>query len=164
MRLAHRLLGVIIVGMDTLQDSDFRQQVYRLVEQVPAGKVTTYGQLAAMIPPPTGADPAGFSRIGAQWVGRAMRLAPEHLAWHRVINSQGKISLPAASRSGAIQRMRLEAEGIEFDRQGRVDLGRFGWEGPPADWLHEHGYLLAPSMGRARPAQLSLFDDPAYKP
>jgi methylated-DNA-protein-cysteine methyltransferase-like protein len=45
--------------------------------------------------------------------------------WQRVINSKGEIS----PRPGAEeQRHLLEAEGVEFDPRGRVDLGHFGWE------------------------------------
>ena len=120
---------------DMQQQNDiasFRTKVYQIVQQVPPGRVTTYGQVAAMIPPPAGIDPPEYIRIRARWVGRAMRHAPEGLPWQRVINSRGKISLPAESRAAAIQRMRLEAEGIEFDRNGRMDLSRFGWEGLPS--------------------------------
>jgi alkylated DNA nucleotide flippase Atl1 len=40
---------------------------------------------------------------------------------------QGKISLQGDS--AAKQRMRLEAEGIEFDARGKIDLKRFRWAG-----------------------------------
>ena len=133
----------------------YRQQVYRIVSQVPAGRVSTYGQIAEMIPIPEGMNPHDYARIRAQWVGRAMRHAPEGVPWQRIINSQGRISLPAGSRSAMIQRQRLEAEAIIFDRGGRVDLGRFGWEGPDAAWLEKHG-LLAPRSFRAA-TQLDLF-------
>ena len=48
----------------------------------------------------------------------------------RVVNSQGKISLsnPVARQR---QRALLEAEGIEFDPQERINLARFGWDGLP---------------------------------
>jgi methylated-DNA-protein-cysteine methyltransferase-like protein len=133
----------------------YRRQVYRLVEQVPPGQVSTYGQIAEMIPVPEGMDPHAYARIRAQWVGRAMRHAPTGVPWQRIINSQGRISLPAGSRSAQIQRRRLEAEGIVFDRNGRVDLGRFGWKGPSAAWAKEHGYLAPRSL--QAPAQLDLF-------
>ncbi len=135
----------------------YRALVFRIVQQIPAGTVSTYGQIAAMIPPPAGIDPPEYERVRAQWVGRAMRHAPEGAPWQRVINSQGKISLPAGSRSGAIQRMRLQAEGIDFDRHGRVDLDRFGWSGPAPDWLRANSLLPAPPLGTGRPVQLGLF-------
>ena len=137
----------------------FRSKVFLLVQRVPSGQVTTYGQIAAMIPPPLGTDPPGYQRVAAQWVGRAMSHAPEDLPWHRVINHQGRISLPAGSRAAAIQRMRLEAEGVQFDYNGRVALERFGWEGPDAAWLEEQGLWIAPPLAEPRPVQLDLFQD-----
>lgn len=125
----------------TISMASFRAHVQSIVRQVPPGRVATYGQIAAMIPPPEGADPRGYERIRAQWVGRALRSAPADVPWHRVINSQGRISLPAGTRSAAIQRMRLQAEDIELDRSGRVDLDRFGWAGPGRSWLEEQGLL-----------------------
>lgn len=135
----------------------FQTLVYLIVRQVPRGRVSTYGQVAAMIPPPSGMDLLHFKRIRAQWVGRAMRSAPDGIPWHRVINSQGHISLPAGSRTGAIQRKRLEAEGVEFDRIGMVDLNRFGWEGPNDAWVRDKHLLPTPSLGKSGPDQLSLF-------
>lgn len=135
----------------------FRQQVYRIVAQVPAGRVSTYGQIAEMIPVPAGMNPHGYARVRAQWVGRAMRRAPEGVPWQRVINSKGRVSLPAGSRTAMIQRERLEAEGIVFGRSGSIDLGRYGWRGPDQIWLREHG-LLAPRLLRT-PLQLGFFGD-----
>jgi methylated-DNA-protein-cysteine methyltransferase-like protein len=144
------------LDMEQKEDIEaYRQQVYRIVSQVPAGRVSTYGQVAEMIPVPEGMDPHAYARVRAQWVGRAMRHAPEGVPWQRIINSQGRISLPAGSRSAMIQRQRLEAEGIIFDRSGKVNLGRFGWEGPDAAWIKEHG-LLAPRSFQAA-TQLDLF-------
>ena len=134
----------------------FRTHVYLIVQQVPPGRVTTYGQVAAMIPPPAGVEPPRYARIRARWVGRAMHNAPNETPWHRVINSQGRISLPAGSRSAAIQRIRLEAENITFDRNGAVDFNRFGWEGPSSLWAEEHGLLSARPLSNTKPIQLPL--------
>lgn len=113
--------------------------VWHIVRQVPAGRVTTYGQIASMIPPPAGTDPEQYARLGARWVGTAMRKTPDDtVPWHRVINSQGKISLPAGSETAEAQHHLLEAEGIIFDASGKVDLSEFGWEGPDFGWLEEN--------------------------
>jgi methylated-DNA-protein-cysteine methyltransferase related protein len=50
--------------------------------------------------------------------------------WQRVINAQGKISLHGDGFGNALQRIRLEEEGIEFDQKGQIDFARFGWPGP----------------------------------
>jgi len=140
----------------------FRKKVYLIVEQIPPGKVSSYGHIAEMIPAPPGTEPQHYRRIRAQWVGRAMRYAPDNVPWQRVINSQGKISLPAGSRAAAIQRMRLEAEGIEFDRNGRIDLNRYGWNGPPPQWAQAHQLRPARPLAKPQANQLSLFptDEP----
>ena len=60
--------------------------------------------------------------------------------WQRVINRQRRISL--AGEGESIQRQLLEAEEVEFDADGRVDLERFGWEGPDLAWLEQNGFNL----------------------
>ncbi len=123
----------------------FNALVWRIVRQVPPGKVTTYGQLASMIPPPAGVDPLRYVHVRARWTGAAMRaLTDDSVPWHRVINSQGKISLP---RGGGYeeQRARLEAEGVTFDERGRVNFKVVGWAGPDDAWLAAHG-LLPPQL------------------
>jgi methylated-DNA-protein-cysteine methyltransferase-like protein len=74
-------------------------------------------------------DAQSYSRLAPRWVGSAMRNCPPGLPWHRVLNSQGKISLPF-EHGGSLQRQLLEAEGIVFDLHDRIDLNEFGWEGP----------------------------------
>ncbi len=142
---------------ETDEGDSFRAQVYLIVRQVPAGRVTTYGQIAAMIPSPTGTDAHEYSRIRARWVGRAMHQAPDDVPWHRVVNSQGKVSLPPQSRAFAVQRMRLEAEGIVFSRSGAVDLDRYRWGGPSPAWAEEHGLAFS-KTDQSGPRQLDLFD------
>jgi len=145
-------------GMEHVDSvATFRQQVYLIVSQVTAGAVTTYGQIAAMIPAPSDIEPPQFKRVRAQWVGRAMRHAPAGVPWHRVINSRGQISLPAGSRTAAIQRMRLEAEGILFDRNGYTNLERFGWTGPPASWVEKHKLFPPPPLAGKKSSQPRLF-------
>ena len=79
--------------------------------------------------PPYGVSLADYRPWGARWVGAAMAACPQDVPWQRVVNSQGKISLPG--EGGQIeQRLLLEQEGVVFDERGRIDLKRFGWEGP----------------------------------
>jgi methylated-DNA-protein-cysteine methyltransferase-like protein len=67
----------------------------------------------------------------ARQVGYALNeLASDgEVPWHRVINAQGRISPRADPLDEDRQRAMLEAEGIEFDARGRIDLARFGWAG-----------------------------------
>lgn len=95
-----------------------QQRFYTVLAAVPAGKVITYGQLAAQ---------AGRPR-GARWAGYLLRHLPinSSLPWHRVINAQGKLSFPIGSEKALEQMTLLEEEGIEFKANGSIDLKRFG--------------------------------------
>jgi methylated-DNA-protein-cysteine methyltransferase-like protein len=120
--------------------ADFRKIVWEIVRQIPEGKVSTYGQIAALIPAPRGMDPKDYAAWSARWVGGAMAACPDDVPWQRVINSQGMISLRPGS--GALQqRQLLEVEGVVFNERGRVDLAKYAWSGPPQDWLKAHGLV-----------------------
>jgi methylated-DNA-protein-cysteine methyltransferase-like protein len=102
-------------------------RVWAAVKRIPRGKVATYGQIAALIGMPRHARQAGY----------ALAATPENMKipWHRVLNAQGRISLRLKhwdSGSDDLQRILLEAEGIIFDEDKRVDLKRFRWL-PSAD-------------------------------
>ena len=104
----------------------FHPLVWAVVRQVPPGRVTTYGRIAALIPAPEHVAPETYKAFGPRWVGAAMAACPEDVPWQRVVNSEGKIS----PRGGAEhQRQLLEAEGVQFDAKGRIDLKKFGWGG-----------------------------------
>ena len=125
----------------------FFATVWDIARQIPPGRVSSYGQIASMIPPSEFADPQTMRRLAPRWVGTAMRKSPRGLAipWQRVINSQGRISFPLGSPQAAEQQRLLESEGVKFDASGKVDLGRYGWQGPPESFLREHN-LLPPRL------------------
>lgn len=102
------------------QASGSHARIYAVVSRIPRGRVATYGQIARL------ANLPGQARL----VGYAMSALPagSRVPWHRVVNARGEVS---ARRDGgpaaAIQRIRLEREGVRFDRHGRISLGRFRW-------------------------------------
>ena len=102
----------------------FTQRVIDVILAIPVGTVATYGQVAAL---------AG-NRRAARQVSRVLHSSSRKngLPWHRVVNREGRISLPEG-RGGHRQRTRLEAEGVRFDAAGRIDLPAFQWrpEHPP---------------------------------
>ncbi|MCB0217281.1 MAG: MGMT family protein [Caldilineae bacterium] len=102
--------------------SGFFERVYRLVSQVPAGRVTSYGAIARE---------AGGGAAAARSVGWALRALPidraERVPWWRVVSAKGEIRFAPNSPEAEAQRARLEAEGIRFETTGRIDLARFGW-------------------------------------
>ncbi len=102
----------------------FHEEVWDLVSQIPVGRVSTYGRIAALASPPVGMDPPAYKAFGARWVGGAMAHCPEGVPWWRVINAQGKVSVREGEDR---QRPLLEAEGVAFDVRGRVDLTRYAW-------------------------------------
>jgi len=122
----------------------FNTRVWEIVRQIPSGQVTSYGQIAAMIPPPQGMDPKSYDAFAARWVGGAMAVCPEGVPWQRVINAQGKPSLRVGAQE---QRKLLEEEGVNFNEKGRVDPKICGWSGPSPEWLSQHGLFPPPGFG-----------------
>lgn len=94
---------------------NFAQQVFACVYQVPAGKVATYGDIAKL---------AGMPSYARQ-VGQVLSRLPadSKLPWYRIVNSQGKISLPG--ERGDYQRQQLAAEGILLSEHGTISLKKY---------------------------------------
>lgn len=133
----------------------FYAAVWKIVRQVPPGRVATYGQISKYIPCPPGVSPEEYQAASARWVGSAMAACPGDVPWQRVINSQGKISIRSGEQGVAAaekQRRLLEDEGVVFDARERVNLAQVGWQGPGADWLRENGFIAPPE-----PEQPALF-------
>lgn len=89
--------------------SGFFQEVYNIVAAIPEGKVMSYGQIARLLGRPR----------AAREVGRALRFCPEHLPWQRVVMADGAI---AAGGHGETRKALLEAEGVIFLPDGRVNM------------------------------------------
>lgn len=134
-----------------LNPQAFNETVWQIARMVPPGKVTTYGQIASMIPPPGTLTLKDYEAFGARWVGGAMAHCPQDVPWHRVINSQGKISpRPGAEEQVAL----LRAEGVFFNDKGKIDFDKYGWSGPDAEWCKSHGLFTPKALGKQ---QLSMF-------
>jgi methylated-DNA-protein-cysteine methyltransferase-like protein len=94
-------------------------KIYTVMANIPPGKVASYGQVAAM---------AGLLN-NARLVGRLLKLMPKDssIPWHRVINSQGKISFPEGTAQYQKQYQLLQSEGLIF-KNGRVNMRQFQWD------------------------------------
>lgn len=98
--------------------ASLKGQVYALVRACPVGKVTTYGWIGKAL---------GYPR-GARMIGWIMNESPEGVPAQRVINSKGELSGSWAFGQRGRMRKLLEAEGIVFSEDERVDLKRYGWD------------------------------------
>lgn len=127
----------------------FFEIVWDIVRQIPEGQVSTYGQIASMIPVYEDVDPNQMKRLAPRWVGTAMRKTPkgEGVPWQRVINSQGKISFPEGSPQAENQRHMLEMEGIEFDGKDKVNFKIYAWEGPNYEYLESNDLVPPRELG-----------------
>ena len=97
-------------------DDAMIKAVFSVVERIPPGRVTTYGQIAWAVGRPN----------NARLVGRILSRAELYGDYpcHRVVNHAGR-TVPGWPR----QRALLEAEGVAFLSNGHVDLKRFLWTG-----------------------------------
>lgn len=93
-------------------------KIWHIVAMIPQGKISSYGKIA---------DYAGLPGR-ARYVSKALKSAPEHLSlpWHRVLNSQGKISFEKNSVSFQEQMELLRIEGITVNC-GKVSLSEYQW-------------------------------------
>lgn len=100
-------------------DSGFFEEVYEIVEQIPKGRVMTYGQIARFLGRPK----------GARLVGWALRAAPSqrNLPCHRVLAKSGAPAPDLAFGGAGIQRGLLEAEGVKFLDSGCADMSKSLW-------------------------------------
>jgi methylated-DNA-protein-cysteine methyltransferase related protein len=92
--------------------------VLRAVGRIPAGRVSTYGQVARE---------AGLGRR-ARFVGQVLSRLPAGSAvpWHRVLKADGRLAFPPDSEAYRRQRDRLEQEGVSF-AAARINLDCYGW-------------------------------------
>lgn len=98
-------------------DAQFKERVYALVAQIPAGRVMTYGQLAALCGEPR-----------AAWeVGQIAHNGPADLPWQRVVNKQGGLAIGWPNGGQAAHRAILEAEGVTVSEDFRVDVAQLQW-------------------------------------
>ncbi len=116
----------------------YYEQVWAVVQQIPHGKVATYGQITTLLTPPQGISADDYKVFASRWVGLAMAACPEHVPWQRVVNSQGKIS--PRSEAGKQKRL-LEGEGVLFSMD-KLDLNEYQWRGPGQSDIPPQGRLF----------------------
>ena len=101
---------------ERIVDAAFAEQVYEAVARIPCGKVDTYGQIAALV-----GDP-----LAGREVGHIMSCAPSGRC-HRVVHRTGVLAPDYAFGGQEKQRALLEAEGVTFLADGRIDMALHLW-------------------------------------
>ncbi|ANU27711.1 MGMT family protein [Planococcus versutus] len=94
----------------------FTEKVIQIIQQIPPGKIMTYGQVAAA---------AGSPRAARQ-VTRILHSmsAQYNLPWHRIVNVRGQIVLKD-EEARYFQKTSLQNEGVEVDLNDQIDLTQF---------------------------------------
>ncbi len=100
--------------MSVLQEA-LIYEILSVVEEIPEGKVATYGQIARLI----GRDK------NARLVGKVLRISQYYgeFPCHRVVNSTGRLA-PGWQE----QRFLLESEGVALKDNTHVDLKKYQWD------------------------------------
>lgn len=101
-------------------DEIYTETVLRLVEQIPEGRVRSYGDLA---------EEAGarLGRGGPRQVGTVLAQVGATVPWWRVVTADGRV--PTRSRLEALRALRAEGTALRPDGE-RVDMARARTVGP----------------------------------
>lgn len=129
-------------------------EIYKIVRSIPRGRVLTYGSISAMIGGRMSAQGVGWAlkalgtkKKSAKPAGRTGKASSKNAAqskskvaagtgtspdmdsvpWQRVVNAQGGTSTHKVGVPADLQRQLLEAEGIVFNEEGCMDLGKYLW-------------------------------------
>lgn len=99
---------------------NFFESVYKVVKQIPAGKVLSYGDVARL---------AGNPKMSRQ-VGWALHVNPEQgiIPCHRVVFKDGSLTRGFAFGGIEIQRAMLMEEGVEVSQDFKIDMKKFRWQ------------------------------------
>jgi methylated-DNA-protein-cysteine methyltransferase-like protein len=95
---------------------DFFERVYKLVRQIPAGKVTTYGHIAEALGVCSAARLVGWALHAARF--------DASIPCHRVVNRRGELTGKHHFATPTLMQELLESEGVHVE-DDRVDLARY---------------------------------------
>ena len=101
--------------MKKVLDEDLIYEILSVVEEIPEGKVATYGQIARMI----------GSEKNARLVGKVLSMAQYYgeSPCHRVVNHAGRLA-PGLREQGLL----LQEEGVALKDAEHVDLKNYQWD------------------------------------
>ncbi len=101
--------------MKHVLDEDLVYEILSAVEEIPEGRVATYGQIARLI----GRDK------NSRLVGKVLSMAEYYGQYpcHRVVNHAGRLA-PGWREQAEL----LREEGVELKENGCVDLKKYQWD------------------------------------
>ena len=102
--------------------ADFYERVYEVVQQIPAGRVTSYGAIAAYLGVKSGARMVGYAMNNCHHSPKAYSIPA-----HRVINRLGQLT-GRHYFEGDTMRERLQQEGVEFEEEYQVNMEKHFWD------------------------------------
>ncbi len=101
--------------------SDIYEAIYDIVRQVPRGRVTTYGHIAAAIGMKSGARMVGYAMNHCHGISPAVPA-------HRVVNRSGLLSGKAHFGTGDEMADLLKREGVAVNDDRVTEFGRLLWD------------------------------------
>lgn len=102
--------------------SKFTQKVMQQIRLIPVGKVATYKQIAELSGKPQASR-------GVSWILHSCSTTYK-LPWHRVLNSQGRISFDKTTHNYRKQKSLLKSEGVAFDGE-QLNMAKYQWKKKP---------------------------------
>ena len=109
--------------------TNFYIQVYKVVQRIPAGKVTSYGRIAKMLGRPNAARAVGYALSSLKHANSDHPYTSATVPWQRVINGQGRISINHRETTANKQAAILREEGVAVSDQLRINMNVCLWEG-----------------------------------
>ena len=119
-----------------MSTTNFYEQVYAVVRQIPRGQVTSYGRIAGMLGAPNAARAVGYALRALK--DRSEDSTYADIPWQRVVNSQGRISIVNREYGAEIQAKLLRAEGVVVSEDLRLNLEQYLWPGLHWMEIDEH--------------------------
>ena len=96
-------------------NENFIYEILSVVEEIPEGCVASYGQIAKLIGRDKNSRLVGKVLSRAEWYGE--------YPCHRVVNRVGR-----TAPGWWEQRLLLEDEGVQFKKNGCVDMKNYQWK------------------------------------
>lgn len=101
--------------------NDFFKRVYKVVKQIPPGRVTSYGAIAKYL------GTAGSARM-VGWAMNASHTHSEFVPAHRVVNRNGLLTGKHHFDTPNAMKELLEAEGLKFEGDQIINFKERFWD------------------------------------